>query len=140
MRNLLANASDAQSLDGSRLMGSLLSPNGNCRNRRGCAQANLWFVAGPTPEGCHLATPIRAISHSSLTPECSSTLRRTCSPRSSISAAVALPRLIRKLQCISDPCAPPLVNPRQPAASINCQALRPGGVLEVETPGGRFSA
>src|SRR5215469_5885878 len=82
----------------------------------------------------HAATPIRAISHSSLTPECSSTLRRTTPPRSSISAAVALPRLIRELQCISDTCAAPLVNPRQPAASINCQALLPGGFLKVEPP------
>src|SRR5262249_38360778 len=50
------------------------------------------------------ATPIRLISHSSSTPELSLTRRRTVSPSVSMSAAVALPRLIRKLQCISDTC------------------------------------
>src|SRR5262249_20329761 len=98
-----------------------------------------WICPSALPDlpsaGCHAATtPIRAISHSRLTPEWASTLRRTASPSCSISAAVALPRLIRKLQCISDTCAPPLFNPRQPAASINSQALRLGGVLKVEPP------
>ncbi len=36
-------------------------------------------------------------------------------PRPSRSAAVALPLLIRKLQCCSETCAPPRVRPRQPA-------------------------
>ena len=51
-----------------------------------------------------------------------------------MSAAVALPRLIRKLQCSSDTCASPTTSPRQPAASISCQALPPGGFLKVEPP------
>ena len=51
-----------------------------------------------------------------------------------MSAAVALPRLIRKLQCSSETCASPTTRPRQPAASISCQALCPGGFLKVEPP------
>ena len=51
-----------------------------------------------------------------------------------MSAAVAAPRLIRKLQCIVATCASPLTSPRQPAASISCQALSPGGFLNVEPP------
>src|SRR4051794_16253222 len=31
-------------------------------------------------------------------------------------------------------CAPPIVSPRQPAASTSCQALAPGGFLKVEPP------
>src|SRR5262249_47180028 len=76
----------------------------------------------PEANGCH-ATPIRLISHSSSTPEFSLTRRRTVSPSVSMSAAVALPRLIRKLQCISDTCASPTLRPRQPAASMSCHAL-----------------
>src|SRR5262245_25520989 len=49
-----------------------------------------------------------------------------------MSVAVAWPRLIRKLQCSAETCAPPMVSPRQPAASINCQAFWPGGFLKVE--------
>ena len=47
---------------------------------------------------------------------------------------------MRKLQCISETCASPIRRPRQPAASISCQALRwfgvPGGsgFLKVEPP------
>ena len=80
-------------------------------------------------------TPIRLISHSSSTPEFSFTRRRTVSPSVSMSAAVALPRLIRKLQCSSDTCASPTISPRQPAASISCQALLSGRVLEGRAAG-----
>src|SRR3982074_2254390 len=76
-----------------------------------------------TSEPPHYAAPIRLISHSSSTPEFSVTRRRTVSPSASISPAVAPPRLIRKLQCISETCAPPRLRPRQPAASMSCQAL-----------------
>src|SRR5215212_1566004 len=78
--------------------------------------------------------PIRLISHSSSTPEFSRTLRRTSSPRISMSAAVAFPRLIRKLQCISDTCASPMTRPLQPATSMSFHALLPGGFLKVEPP------
>src|SRR5262249_21014468 len=80
-------------------------------------------------------TPRRLISHSSSMPLCAFTRARTISPSSSISAPVASPSLMRKLQCISETCAPPTLSPRQPAASINCQALLPGGFLKVEPPG-----
>src|SRR5947209_3825692 len=69
------------------------------------------------------ATPIRLISHSNSTPLFSRTRRRTSSPKFSISAALALPRLIKKLQCSSDTCASPTTRPRQPAASIRAQAF-----------------
>ena len=51
-----------------------------------------------------------------------------------MSAAVASPVLSRKLQCFSDTWAPPIRRPRQPAASISCQALRPSGLAKVEPP------
>ena len=51
-----------------------------------------------------------------------------------MSWADALPVLIRKLQCISETCAPPRRRPRQPAASISFQALLPGGFWKVEPP------
>src|SRR3954453_18815968 len=86
------------------------------------------------PAPVRYATPIRLISHSNSTPDCSRTRRRTSSPRPSTSAAVAPPRLIRKLQCISETCALPLVRPRQPSASINFHPLCPGGFLNVEPP------
>ena len=90
---------------------------------------------GPHEQAAPLyLTPIRLISHSSSTPDVSLTRRRTSSPSASMSAAVALPRLIRKLQCISDTCASPMTRPRQPAASISCQAFWPGGFLKVEPP------
>src|SRR5712672_502635 len=88
---------------------------------------------GPARNTAH-ASPMRLISHSSSTPEFSFTRVRTVSPNVSISAALALPRLIRKLQCISETWASPATSPRQPAASINCQALWPGGFLKVEPP------
>src|ERR1700754_2329389 len=78
--------------------------------------------------------PIRLISHCSSIPEFSFTRARTVSPSVSISWPVALPVLIRKLQCISETCAPPTRRPRQPAASISFQALWPGGFLKVEPP------
>src|ERR1700736_2143907 len=52
--------------------------------------------------GAQSRRPMRLISHSSSTPELSFTRARTVSPRSSISAAEAPPRLIRKLQCSSE--------------------------------------
>src|ERR1700691_3756047 len=78
--------------------------------------------------------PIRLISQCSSIPEFSFTRLRTVSPRVSISCPVALPVLIRKLQCISDTWAPPTRKPRQPAASISFQALWSGGFLEGEPP------
>src|SRR4030095_12893794 len=81
------------------------------------------------------ATPIRWISHSRVMLVLSCTRRRTSSPSSSISDELALTRLSRKLQCFSDTCASPILNPRQPAASTSAQALWPRGVLEVEAPG-----
>src|SRR6185437_14432872 len=81
-----------------------------------------------------LARPTRLISHSRATPCVSRTRRRTSSPRASISVALASPVLMRKLQCFSLTCAAPLRRPRQPARSINSQALRPGGFLKVEPP------
>lgn len=77
---------------------------------------------------------MRRISHSSSTPLVSRTLRRTVSPSSSISAAVAPPSLMRKLQCFSDTRAGPRAKPRRPASSISRQALPPGGFLKVEPP------
>src|SRR3546814_10106440 len=82
----------------------------------------------------HFFFPTRCISHSSSMPLCSLTRRRTSSPSASMSAAVALPRFSRKLQCFSDTWASPTVRPRQPAASISFQALVPGGFLKVEPP------
>ncbi len=61
------------------------------------------------------ASPIRRISHSSSTPELALTRSRTSSPRFSMSAALAFPRLIRKLQCICETWASPSFSPRQPA-------------------------
>src|SRR5206468_9743060 len=78
--------------------------------------------------------PTRWISHSRLMWVFASSRRRTSSPSASISALVALPRLSRKLQCFSETWASPIVNPRQPAASISAQALWPGGFLKVEPP------
>src|SRR4051794_15536077 len=78
--------------------------------------------------------PIRLISQCSSIPDVSFTRARTVSPNVSISCPVALPVLMRKLQCISDTCAPPTRKPRQPAASISFQALCPGGFLKVEPP------
>src|SRR6478672_3136753 len=60
-------------------------------------------------------TPTRLISHSSSIPNVSFTRARTSSPTASISAAVASPELMRKLQCFSETCAAPCLSPRQPA-------------------------
>src|SRR5882762_10910080 len=78
--------------------------------------------------------PIRLISQCSSIPEFSRTRLRTVSPSVSISCPVAAPVLIRKLQCISETCAPPTRRPRQPAASISFQAECPGGFWNVEPP------
>src|SRR3954470_16100598 len=78
--------------------------------------------------------PIRLISQCSSIPEFALTRSRTVSPSVSISCPVALPVLMRKLQCISETCAPPTRRPRQPAASISFQALLPGGFLKVDPP------
>ena len=51
-----------------------------------------------------------------------------------MSAAVAAPVLMRKLQCFSDTIAPPRTSPRQPAASISSHAFIPGGLAKVEPP------
>src|SRR5207237_3841688 len=102
-------------------------------NRAEAPRLTLWTESDLRPLGYRFV-PIRLISQSSAIPLCSLTRRRTSSPKFSISAAVALPRLIRKLQCSSDTCAAPTTRPRQPAASISCQALWPGGFLKVEPP------
>ena len=80
------------------------------------------------------ARPMRLISQTSSTPLRSRTRRRTSSPSASMSAAVALPVLMRKLQCFSDTMAPPLRRPRQPASSISFQALCPVGLTKVLPP------
>ena len=65
----------------------------------------LHAAASVTPPA---GTPMRRISHSQRRRRTvSRTRRRTSSPRPSMSAAVALPVLIRKLQCFSETCAPP---------------------------------
>src|SRR3990167_5672267 len=74
---------------------------------------------------------MRRTSQRRLTPEWSRTRARTSSPSASRSEAVALPVLIRKLQCIGETCAPPTLRPRHPAASISFHAERWPGV-----PGG----
>ena len=82
-------------------------------------------------------TPMRWISQSSSTPVVSRTRRRTSSPSASRSAAVALPVLIRKLQCFSETWRRRGVRPRQPARSISCQALAPCagfGLVKVQPP------
>src|SRR6202044_1911125 len=75
-------------------------------------QANFAFSGQPAQQHGHSlicgvahiersalsATPTRLISHSNVTPDFSFTRARTSSPRPSISAAVASPRLMRKLQ------------------------------------------
>src|SRR4051812_3720641 len=58
--------------------------------------------------------PTRLISHSSSIPNFAPTCARTSSPNISRSAAVASPALMRKLQCISETCAPPRRKPRPP--------------------------
>src|SRR5580692_10661208 len=78
--------------------------------------------------------PIRLISQCNSIPEFSFTRARTVSPSVSISCPVAAPVLIKKLQCISDTCAPPTRRPRQPAASISFQALLPSGFLKADPP------
>src|SRR5258705_13574174 len=88
---------------------------------------------GPARNTAH-ASPMRLISHSSSTPEFSFTRVRTVSPNVSISAALALQWLIRKLQCISETWARPATKPRHPTASISCQALWPGALLKEESP------
>src|SRR5215813_6663217 len=80
------------------------------------------------------SAPMRRISHSNWTPHFSRTRRRTSSPSASMSAALAPPRLIRKLQCLSETCASPMRSPRQPAWSISSHALWPGGLTKVEPP------
>src|SRR5512146_2509882 len=79
-------------------------------------------------------TPTRRISQSRATPLDARTRARTSSPSASRSAAVASPVLMRKLACFSETIAPPRLRPRQPAASISSQALRPGGLAKVEPP------
>src|SRR3546814_16994080 len=67
-------------------------------------------------------------------PVCAFTRSRTSAPSASMSALLAPPRLIRKLQCFSETCAAPVVRPRQPASSIKRQSLSPSGFLKVEPP------
>src|SRR5918994_1997297 len=62
-----------------------------------------------------LGTPMRLISHSSMTPEVSLTRRRIVSPSCSMSPEVAPPSLMRKLQCFSETRARPMAKPRKPA-------------------------
>ena len=51
-----------------------------------------------------------------------------------MSAAVALPRLIRKLQCSSETCAPPTIEPAAAGGVDQLPGLVPGGFLKVEPP------
>src|SRR6185437_2175905 len=99
---------------------------------------NQTLLVGAAEKNCNPhhagSIPIRLISQCNSIPEFSLTRARTVSPSVSISCPVALPVLIRKLQCISDTCAPPTRKPRQPAASISFHALLPGGFLKVEPP------
>src|SRR5262249_34580165 len=96
----------------------------------GCVEHLCAALAGRAPgatslpgqNGCP-ATPLPLISPPSSTPEFSFTPPPPVSPRGPLFAAVALPRLIRKLQCICDTCASPTLRPRQPAASMSCHAL-----------------
>ena len=89
--------------------------------RRACAQPSRRTPAG---------SPIRRISQRRSTPECARTRRRTSSPSASRSAAVALPRLIKKLQCCSDTWASPIARPRQPGAAIDLPGAGAGRVGE----------
>ena len=84
---------------------------------------------------CRQGTPMRRISHSSVTPLLSSTRRRTSSPSASRSAAVASPVLIRKLQCFSETCAPPRARPRQPARVDQLPGLVAGRIAEGRAAG-----
>src|ERR1700676_1495992 len=93
-----------------------------------------WLISLAPRNDIYRATPIRLFSQCISIPQFSLTRARTVSPRVSISWPVASPVLIRKLQCISDPCAPPTRKPRHPAASISFQALWPGGFLKVDPP------
>jgi len=49
-----------------------------------------------------------------------------------MSLAVALPVLMRKLQCFSETLAPPTASSAQPAFLISSQAFSPSGFLKVE--------
>src|ERR1700733_9857266 len=55
-----------------------------------------------TISGLPAGMPMRRISQSRVTPVATSTRRRTSSAKPSMSAAVAFPVLIRKLQCFSE--------------------------------------
>ena len=81
------------------------------------------------------ATPMRLISHSSSTPLVSRTRRRTSSPSASMSAAVAAPRLIRKLQCMVDTSAPPMRKPAAAGLVDQLPGLRARRVLECRAAG-----
>ena len=67
---------------------------------------------------------MRMISQCNSIPLCWKTFFRTSSPNPSRSAAVAVPVLTRKFECISLICAPPRRAPRMPASSMTFQALR----------------
>ena len=60
-----------------------------------------------------------------VTPVVDFTRWRSSSPSDSMSSAVAVPVLMRKLQCFSDTVAPPRISPRHPAASISSHAFIP---------------
>src|ERR1700733_15442407 len=101
---------------------------GHAKREPGISRFRVWSF-GPSRNDNYAEIPSRLISQCSSIPEFCLTRARTVSPSVSISQAVASPVLIRKLQCISDTCAPPTRKPRQPAASISFQALLPGGFL-----------
>src|SRR5690606_18730704 len=100
----------------------------------------------PSAFGAHLlpqgekdyGRPIRLISQFNCTPVFASTSARTASPNPSMSAAVASPGLIMKLECSSLNLAPPPVTacslPRQPASSTSFHEEWPSGFLKVEPP------
>ena len=63
------------------------------------------------------------------------TLARTVSPSRSMSAAVAPPVLIRKLQCSSDTCAPPTTQAAAAGRVDQLPGLVAGRVLEGRAAG-----
>ncbi len=80
-------------------------------------------------------TPTRLISHSSVDARFRLHARaHLLAQRFDDRRRCASPLLMRKLQCFSETCASPRARPRQPASSMSCQALCPGGFLKVEPP------
>ena len=75
-------------------------------------------ICHSTPSESDTTSPTIRTSGSSKTPCCSRTVACTTWIKFSISAAVALPKLMMKLACFADTCAPPQTWPLSPHASI----------------------